>query len=124
MPLLVCFCSFLLLGEFGNNIKDYGFLMVCAGLVLFSTPSVIPILFIRRRLFNYWYPTALIYLIIGTIYLLSKDGIGGGLPIGISERGGYTVYLAIGFSVATLLWSIIHTLVLRHNEKKNANVKV
>ena len=118
MPLLVCVSTFLFLQMFAHVIEGHDFLRVCAGLVLFSTPSVIPILFIRRRLFNLWYPVALAYLVFGTIFLVGQNSASGGLPISISEQFVYAVDLAVAFFVVTFLWSIIHTLILRHQEKK------
>ena len=121
VPLLVCLCvlSIIVLIWHLQQYPDGNAPVYTLGLlVLFSLPATIPLLFVRRRLFNLWYPVALAYLVLGTIFLLGQNSTSGGLPISISEQFVYAVDLAIAFFVVTFLWSIIHTIILRYNEKK------
>ena len=114
IPLLMCVFLFFLSWEFGENQSKDNLLQTIGGLAFFSFPGTLPLLFVRRRLFNMWSIFAVFYLVFGTIFLSTADSNSWLL----SERAGYTIYLGIGFFIVTFLWSIIHTLILRHLEKK------
>jgi len=113
-PMIVCVCVFFLFWKLGAYEHRDNLLQTIGGLMLFFFPSTALILFVRKQIVKAWYPFALLYLVSGTIFLSSQD------PYGwlISARAVYAAYLGTGLFVITLLWAIIHTLILRRAEKK------
>ena len=87
-------------------------------LLLMSTPATIFLFFVRKQVIKAWSIFALLYMFFGVFFILKQDDYSGGLPVGISDQSYYAISLAMGFTAVTLFWAIIHTLILRHKEKK------
>ena len=79
----------------------------------FLFPSTIALLFVRRQVIKAWSIFTLLYVFAGVLFLANQEVEGW-----ISPRGLYAIFFGVALSIITILWSIIHTLILRHNEKK------
>ncbi len=84
-------------------------------LLLSFLPGAISLVFVRRLIVVLWSLFALPYIYISTIFL-SHQSIGSSLGPGI--RAGYGIELGLALSISTILWAIIHSLIIRHFEKK------
>ncbi len=87
------------------------------GITLFFVPGAFSLLFVRKEVIKKWFFFALPY-VVGSILFLSNQEDGAGYFI-ISPRGAYVIFLGSIFSGITILWAIIHSLIIRHFEKKN-----
>ena len=116
VPLLVCVCIFFLFWKFNEYDNGDNLLQIIGGFILFSFPSTIPILFVRRQLFNLWSFVVIPLFVVSAVFLSTIDN--SPTWFGPTSRGLDIIVFGFSFSVITLLWSIIHTLILRHREKK------
>lgn len=82
---------------------------------LFFLPGAFSLLLVRRKVLGMWSIFLLIYLV-GTYFILSSQSYWGSWTG--NDRTFYAGELGLAFSVITILWSIIHTLIIRHGEKK------
>lgn len=91
-----------------ETVHDLAFLFV---------PGVFFLLFVSKRVFKAWSVFAVWYIIIGFVFLITQDA---GLGMwNMGYRSLYTLYIGLFLSLITVLWVIIHILILRHAEKKS-----
>lgn len=82
---------------------------------LLFLPGSLSLLFVQRKVLRAW-SLFLLFYFIGTYLILSSQSYWGSW-IG-NDRAFYAAELGLVLSVVTILWSIIHTLIIRHDEKK------
>ncbi len=121
LSLSVLFFGFLSLPLFQEmhcgeeNCKDL-LIKPLLGITLFFLPGAFSLLFVRKEVIMKWFFFALPY-VVGSILFLANQEDGAGYFI-ISPRGAYVILLGSIFSGITILWAIIHSLIIRHFEKK------
>lgn len=120
-PLLLCVCVFLISWwlRFSPNFHEDSISVSIGGFALLLIPGTVALLFTRKEVIKAWSLFAVLYFIITLVFLSTQNAYGW-----ISPRGMYGVWLSASLSVITIFWSIIHTLILRRQDKKNENVKV
>lgn len=119
VPLVVCVGIFLvprLLLEYHEDNLIFDF----ADLGLYILPGSFSLLFARRGTVQVWLPFWVLFMFFTLSFLQGQAS--GSLMFG-SPRGWLGLYLGLAFSLITVLWVIIHTLIIRHNEKKNAHFR-
>jgi len=107
----VCVCVWFL---FWNSHNDL--LQIIGGIILFLLPVDIIFLFVQKQVIKVLSLFILLYIFLASIFLSSQDTYRG--LFGVSDRSMYALYIGLSLSLITVLWAIIHTLVLRHREKK------
>lgn len=120
-PLLLGVCVFLISWwlRFSPNFHEDSISVSIGGFALLLIPGTVALLFTRKEVIKAWSLFAVLYFIITLIFLSTQNAYGW-----ISPRGMYGVWLSASLSAITIFWSIIHTLILRRQDKKNENVKV
>ncbi len=76
--------------------------------------SVLPLVFVRRVIIFSWLIFVAIYMYISYKILINTHPVGGWF----NDRAFYAAELGLGLSAITILWAIIHSLIIRHYEKK------
>ena len=119
VPLVVCLVvGFLVTQRIPVPIPKNDLIRILIGMIFFSIPGSIALLFVRKQTIQIWAIFALCYFIVAIVEIASRDNSNSGWW-GWSEQSVHLIDWGIAFSLITILWSIIHTLILRHKEKKN-----
>jgi hypothetical protein len=117
VPLMVCIGVWLSIWMvFGVDYQEDNLLFDLADLTLLSIPGSFSLLFVRKSTVVKWSIFAVVYFLLSFFILNQSDP--SSRMFG-SERAWNSFSLGILFSIITIFWSIIHTLILRHRDKKN-----
>ena len=85
-------------------------------LALFCIPGAFSLLFVRKQVLFWWSFSLILFFVVASDTISQANSYAGWW--GASQRDYATLSLGIFFSIFTILWAIIHTLILRHKEKK------
>ncbi len=126
VPMLLCVCVWLLsyltktaggsyeawIGMNGQNdiINDPIILFL-----FFFAPSTLILLFVRKEIIKSWSLFTVLYVFVGILFISKQNeniGTWG------SSTSFFPGFFGLSLSLITILWVIIHTLILRHREKK------
>ena len=114
--MLLCLVVFFFSWKLGFRNQWENLLSTVSMLMLFIFPSTLLILFVRKQILILWSFIVFFVVIAEINYLLSRDTLSH--LFGGSDRSQSAFGFGICLFVITLAWSIIHTLILRHQEKR------
>ena len=95
--------------------KQDSILTTFAVLSLLAIPGSLSLLFVRKQTIKAWILLLAMFALFTVPFLQAQAPIG---QMFGSSRGLWALFLGLAFSLITVLWAVIHTLILRYNEKK------
>ena len=88
--------------------------------LFFFTPSTLILLFVRKEIIKSWSLFAIIYVFVGILFIIKQNENIGAWG---SSTSFFPGFFGLSLSLVTVLWAIIHTLILRHAEKKAIKIE-